>query len=513
MNRNRPKIQSFFRFALFEGICNAYAMKNIIFLFFLYNLPALGQVTFNKTYNNGIDASFNVLELKDGYLTAAENGQPIYPQFINFIKTDLNGDTVFQKQFGTSSESLIFYSLKFVTDSAYIAGCVGYDYVQSIPYLYLVKLNVYLDTLWTRKIFADPGFDYYGVSFDKTSDGGYIVTGQITDTSLNDGNLLILKTDSNGIYQWRSEFGGLKFDAGMSSVELADKGFLTLGWTRSLGFGNSTNHDFYLVKTDSMGNFKWQKTYGTPYDESGIGVTALADGNYLLAGNAEINQFNVYRAWIIKIDTAGNIIWQKQIGTSNLTYNSWWARELPNHTIVATGSKRNAFNSKDEGWITLLDANGNQLWDRSFGMNNNHAYFRDVQLTSDGGFICAGFCFVGASGNQDAWLVKLDSLGCDSAGCANYYTGIDESQTVKDEKISIYPNPASEAIFIRLLNQKPADTFEVSLFNSFGSEVLSKKFLNSGNAQPVDVRTLVKGLYIVKVKAGEEVYGAKLIIE
>jgi hypothetical protein len=487
-------------------------MKKIIFISLFYSLSVSAQITFNKTYDNGTDNTFNVIELTDGYLTATTAGQPFYPRFVYLIKTDFAGDTIWQKQYQDSSLYVGLYSFLKISESSLIAGCYGSDFIQNIKFIYLFKLKYNGDTIWTKKIYAPPGFNYNSLYLTLTIDKKLLISGQIVDSLITDGQSFIALIDTNGTYQWHKTYGGSGFDSFYSSAELPDKGFLTLGWTRSFGFGNSTNHDFYLVKTDSMGNFKWQKTYGTPYDESGIGVTALADGNYLLAGNAEINQFNVYRAWIIKIDTAGNIIWQKQIGTSNLIYDSWWARELPNHTIVAAGSKRNAFNSKDEGWITLLDANGNQLWDRSFGMNNNHAYFRDVQLTSDGGFICAGFCFDGPGGTQDAWLVKLDSLGCDSAGCANYYTGIDESQTVKDEKINIYPNPSSEVIFISLVNLKPADTFDVILFNSQGAEVLRKKFLNSGNAQPVDVRTFGKGLYLIKVKAGDDVYVEKVIV-
>ena len=61
-----------------------------------------------------------------------------------------------------------------------------------------------------------------------------------------------------------------------------------------------------------------------------------------------------------------------------------------------------------------------------------HSYFRDFDFTLDGGYICAGFAFTGASGNQDAWLVKLDSLGCDSLGCAAYVGLFEPPQNKED---------------------------------------------------------------------------------
>jgi hypothetical protein len=484
-------------------------MKNIIFIFFLYNLPALGQISFNRTYDAGVDGAFNVVELDDGYMSALFSGFPIYPTQLYLVKTDFNGDTLWTKQYGNPDEYVINYSLIRLSDFSLIAGCYGNNFVLNQSYIYLFKLKYDGDTIWTKKILAPAGFDYYGQYIRLTSDKKLLITGEIADNPVTDGDAFILMADTNGNYEWHQTYGGANYDALYSSVDLPDKGFLSLGWTRSFGFGNNSNRDFYLVKTDSLGTFQWNKTYGDTSFETGVGITPTMDGNYLLAGYKEIS--SVGHAWIIKIDSGGTVIWNHTYNFGMLT-DLWWSRELSNKDIISAGACRNAANQKDEGLIFCTDEHGYMKWYRTFPMNNNHACFRDVQPTSDGGFICAGFCFVGASGNQDAWLVKLDSLGCDSAGCANYYTGIDESQTVKDENISIYPNPASEAIFIRLLNQKTADTFDVSLFNSQGAEVLRKKFLNSGNAQPVDVRTLVKGLYLIKVKAGDDVYVEKVIV-
>jgi hypothetical protein len=486
-------------------------MKKCLFLIAIgFNQLTYGQITFNKTYDNGIDNTFNTMEVNDGYITVTTSGQPINPRFIFVIKVNIWGDTVWQRQYGDSDLYTSFYSIQKLSDASFITGCHARNNVLNTRFIYLLKLNFNGDTIWTQKIPSPIGYNYFSGYLQLTSENKLVIAGQIEDSLAIDGDGFLLLADTNGNYEWHQTYGGTNFDQLYSSVELPDHGFLALGWTRSFGFGNNSNRDVYLVKTDSIGTFEWYKTFGDTTFESAFGITSLIDNNFLIAADKILNN-NIEVAWIIKIDSSGNIIWDH---TYNFGESSeiWWSRELSNKDIISAGSCTNPVTLLDEGLIFCTDEHGYLKWYRTFPMNNNHACFRDVQHTSDGGFICAGFCFVGASGNQDAWLVKLDSLGCDSAGCANYYTGIDESQTVKDEKISIYPNPASEAIYIRLLNQKTADTFDVSLFNSLGAEVLKKKFLNSGNAQPVDVRTLVKGLYLIKVKAGHDVYVEKVIV-
>ncbi len=120
------------------------------------------------------------------------------------------------------------------------------------------------------------------------------------------------------IKEWVQTYGGISTDDAFSSVETPDKGFLTLGYTRSFGFGNSANRDDLLVKWDSLGNYQWHKTFGSPDDEFAIGITKSLDGNYILASDTYTQVPLQSDSRIIKIDVQGNVIWQKQY-TSNVS--------------------------------------------------------------------------------------------------------------------------------------------------------------------------------------------------
>ena len=134
----------------------------------------------------------------------------------------------------------------------------------------------------------------------------------------------------------------------------------------------------------------------------------------------------------------------------------------------------NAITGNPDGFILLVDSVGNYIWDRTFPMNNNQAYFRNFQQTSDSGFIVCGFVFTGASGNQDAWLVKLDSNGCDNQWCAP--AGIEEHPVVNSE-FRFFPNP-SNGIF-RTWNHSFEEMYHTEIYNSMGRTDTFNKGRNS----------------------------------
>ncbi|MDQ3051046.1 MAG: hypothetical protein M3Q95_09195 [Bacteroidota bacterium] len=114
----------------------------------------------------------------------------------------------------------------------------------------------------------------------------------------------------------------------------------------------------------------------------------------------------------------------------------WWEQE------------RNSNNLYD-GFILCADSAGNEKWRRQYRTGLYNCYFRDVKETPDGGIICCGFG-QGASGNQDGWLVKLDSTGCLSSNNCGAPTGLFEAVSSTAYQISVSPNPITAQALIRV---------------------------------------------------------------
>ena len=81
---------------------------------------------------------------------------------------------------------------------------------------------------------------------------------------------------------WLNTYGGAQVDLAQSLVETSDGGYTIAGWTASFGAGET---DFWLVKTDFIGNRLWNQTYGGAESDWAYALVNTSDGGYALAGN------------------------------------------------------------------------------------------------------------------------------------------------------------------------------------------------------------------------------------
>ena len=116
-------------------------------------------------------------------------------------------------------------------------------------------------------------------------------------------------------------FGGSDSDYGRSVQQTADGGYIITGKARS--FGNGL-YDVILTKTDANGVEKWTRYLGQTLDEFGASVQQTADGGYIIAGEKEVplnssGLANGRDVLLIKTDTFGTQQWQKQYSFADLS--------------------------------------------------------------------------------------------------------------------------------------------------------------------------------------------------
>ena len=160
-----------------------------------------------------------------------------------------------------------------------------------------------------KHTFGENGYDY-GESVEETNDGGYIISGWTTSFGSGLEDIYLLKVNNTGIVEWGKTFGGVNNEQSFSIDKTNDGGYIITGSTNS---GNWSNKDVYLIKTDSQGDSLWTKTYGGIYDDEGHSVQQTIDGGYIITGF--IQDFNgFYNVYLIKTDGGGTEQWSQTFG-------------------------------------------------------------------------------------------------------------------------------------------------------------------------------------------------------
>lgn len=461
---------------------------------------AWGQpIYFDRTYDidNMTERSSNVLHSADGGYLFFKTGNQFsggQGSRLSFYELDGYGEPLFlESVFEDSSRHANPYIAE-ASDGNIVCFYAKSTYQHNYNF-FLRKTAVTGELLWERE-FGDSLLTSAPFQVIETIDRGFLLVGQ--EASSTDGDMHVIKTDSLGHLQWERSYGGSLFDCGTSAVQTPDGGFLILGWTRSFGNGQ---RDFYLVKVDSLGNLEWQRTYGGGDMETGMSIIALIDDNFLLAG-AQVNG-GINKGKIIKINPTGGIIWQKEYIHPDCTaceVNQ--VKELADGTIAGTGvcDKDGEGNS---GWLFKANAVGNEVWQRKYNKNQYTDLFYHVLATEDAGFLLSGQALLPGEGGQNAWLLKVDSVGCTYADCL---VGVDElsSKVVAD----VWPNPASS--FLNIEWQEAGEA-AIRLFDMTGKQVLRQS--GSGQRARVEVSALPSGLYVLQLVQGEAKSSLKIVVQ
>lgn len=177
---------------------------------------------------------------------------------------------------------------------------------------------------------------------------------------------------------WTQTYGGDGWDSVEAVIQTSEGGYALAGRTKSFGSGG---YEFWVIKTDSLGNLEWNRTYGAG---SAYTIVQTGDGGYVIGGSR-----------LVKTDSGGNIEWEKNYSSEIISM-----AQTSDGGYVLTGN---------EFWLAKTDALGELQWERNHdGPERESA--KCVIQTSDGGYAIAGYTRPGA-GEGDFLLAKTDPSG------------------------------------------------------------------------------------------------------
>jgi CubicO group peptidase (beta-lactamase class C family) len=220
---------------------------------------------------------------------------------------------------------------------------------------------------------------------------------------------------------WIKTYGGDQDDVGWDVLLADDGGYFIVG-TTNLEFEPEQQGDIYLIRTDAAGEVLWEKTYGGEEYDAGSTIFPADDGGLMIAGHTASFGAGGQDAYLIKVDQDGNEIWSKTFGGPLDEMATAWPMEDggyvvggiivdPNDIVADPGAAGyGGLAGRSNIYLSRTDDDGNELWTRTFGGENNVMATSGVQ-TPDGGFLILATILRYPENDDDIYLLKVDENG------------------------------------------------------------------------------------------------------
>jgi hypothetical protein len=529
-------------------------MKKIILITLIainfYGLKATAQM-FYKTYTRLTDGyAYSVQQTFDGgYILsgATPSGLPANNDAW-IIKLDANGDTVWTRIIaGNPVGHEMFSTIRQLPDSGYIASGYGWDTIANHFVPAMVRLNAAGNILWMKWYRTEicPGpCNTIDMATDviQTPDGGFAVTGRDeTFVGTPTRTLFILKTDSAGNIEWAKDYDDMYQSEGARLAVAPDSGLLVIGFCGPSPY-NAGSTDMYVIRTKANGDTLWVKSYGGNSGEIGMCISPTGDSCFILTGYTTSFGSGYIDVYLVKINSQGDTLWSKTYGEFNGEYAYTTCQDADGNLL--TSGRTSSFNTADyNDFLLKTDSAGNLTWTKMYGASE-YDYRNFVSTTNGGGYVLAGRYKPILSQTRSVFVIKTNSNGETACNYSDIslietntntqvrqipaqisdmtMTAIDMTPIVysdsiliqdcliqgysdvsKDDRIRIYPNPATKYFSISGIQKGT-----IEIFNAIGKLIYSEKI----KSEPIYFNQ-PSGIYFVRVSDGERVWTQKLVIE
>lgn len=290
--------------------------------------------------------------------------------------------------------------------------------------MWIIGLDTQAKVRWNAAIRSNA--DDAANALVQTADGGFVLAGsRKSPTNERDVHALVVRLDARGEVLWDHTIDDSMGEAN-AIAQTGDGGFALAGWSDAGLTGHAIPR---VIRLDAQGKVRWERHFQGAQRGVANAISPTADGGFVVAGWTEYDHASPVRnqvAWVTRLDGAGKVLWEHSFDSSKYCRSN--CRSLVNRGDVANAvvqttdggyAVAGVASSKGSGsynaWILRLDAQGQVVWDRAFGPENEFRWATGnaIAQTADGGFVMAGVIVAhnGSSPNQDALVIRLDRQG------------------------------------------------------------------------------------------------------
>ena len=521
-------------------------MKRIVFLWSLIIILALeitslsGQSRWINIYHDEVDApAQKVIESYDhGYLLLGWYGHS-YPYFLWLLKTDINGEILWEKTFGDGLNSLVFLDLAHDNSgNIYLNGITDeYD-----PYgdPFIMKLNSCGEKEWCRVFYTENNLDFSNC-LTITQEGDVIIILEFTNPEPWVDRICLAKLSPWGDLLWKQCYTSAdtsqQNEDTYDIIVAPDQGFLITGFCyyEDPTYPNSWSLHPYYLKVDSLGIFQWETVvYKETNLHGGIASSTIVSPDeqfYYSSISHYYYDTNLASPALVKMDMDGNVISVYDVVYGYQEGKLSYAQFINDSTLAASAGWGN---TDDDLWsrAVIIDTLGNLL---NSTVLMEDLYTSILQVAYDGQFDCY-LTKLNQNLEDDTiytrpftydslcpYQIVSDTIVQDDCGLI---VGIEEEpgsgeagkpvggEAGKRGSLEIWPNPASDEIHGRLSMDDGRLNRDLTLviYNIFGKEVQRIIVPDAQEKFLVNVEDFPPGIYIVILKDGVDLLESRKFI-
>jgi hypothetical protein len=419
---------------------------------------------------------------------------------ILLIKTSAEGQTQWVKTYGGSSFERA-YSLKLLSDgSILIAGKTAsnngiFSGFLGLEDAFLLKLNSDGEVVWSRNYGGSQIDSFFDVI--ELPEGDLIacgisgsIDGDINDASFAGSNKAwIIRLNPSGEPVWSKITNGIivndDWEESFWHIKLNGQNNMLYALGASYNFNDINSDDLLLCTYSLTGDPGIKRVYGGNAGDSPAGLEVLTGGDLLIfstirgSGN-DISQFSGGNAdaWLVRINNAGEIIWDRNYGGTDLDYAYGMALSAEGQASLCLSSRSTNETAQAasygllDGLLIQIDIQqGDTVFTKRWG-SSGADYAHDIVWAPDfSWFVSAGRSsgsdgFIqNPKGGTDVVLVKyLDAT-------ASFHGGFTENE------IKVYPNPSGGKFYL----SSPSSGF-CSIYNTSG-RLIFQNSINEGKSE------------------------------
>lgn len=310
----------------------------------LIKTDLFGNEEWSKTYEGAI--GWTVDQTSDnGFIISStgDNGNRL-------IKTDSIGNLLWSRSYNGGTLTTRSNSVEQTEDGGYILGGLiecggdttcgwGYDVLA-------IKADSSGNLQWEKHF--NQGFEEHGGFATQISDGGYIVRGD--PRGINDSNIWLMRLDSDGNTIWWRTMGGTSPDFGYEAQELSNGKFALVGATASFGAGS---YDGWLLLIDTDGTTLWSKTYGGTGADRIYSIEQTIDNGLTFGGYTGSFGAGLADFWLLRTDSVGDTLWTRTFGGDG-DDRAYSLQRTNDHGYILAGTTTSYGAGSIDAWLVKI---------------------------------------------------------------------------------------------------------------------------------------------------------------